>query len=98
MYRENTFTLATIEVAEGQKVISTGPYAIVRHPMYAGALLYLLGTPLALGSYWGFVPFAGMLPFLIWRLFDEESFLAENLPGYVEYQRKVRHRLIPRIW
>ena len=98
VYRENTFTSATIEVAENQRVISTGPYAIVRHPMYASALLYLLGTPLALGSYWGFLAVAGMIPFLIWRLFDEERFLAGNLPGYTEYQQQVRHRLVPFIW
>jgi protein-S-isoprenylcysteine O-methyltransferase Ste14 len=98
VYRENTFTSATIEVAEGQQVISTGPYAIVRHPMYASASLYLLGTPLALGSYWGLVPVAAMMPFLIWRLFDEERFLAENLPGYTEYQQRVRHRLVPFVW
>ena len=98
VYKENTFTSATIEVAAGQKVISTGPYAIVRHPMYASALFYLVGTPLALGSYWGVVPLVAMLPLLIWRLFDEEWFLALNLPGYTEYQSKVHHRLIPRIW
>jgi protein-S-isoprenylcysteine O-methyltransferase Ste14 len=98
VYRENTFTSATIEVAEKQKVISTGPYAIVRHPMYASASLYLLGTPLALGSYWGFVPIAAMMPFLIWRLLDEERFLARNLPGYTEYQKRVRHRLVPSVW
>jgi protein-S-isoprenylcysteine O-methyltransferase Ste14 len=98
VYRENTYTSATIEVAEDQKVISTGPYAIVRHPMYASASLYILGTPLALGSYWGFVPLAAMMPFLIWRLFDEERFLATNLPGYSEYQERVRHRLVPFVW
>ena len=98
VYRENSFTSATIEVSVDQKVISTGPYAIVRHPMYASALLYLVGTPLALGSFWGMVPLAAMLPFLIWRLFDEERLLSESLPGYVEYQRKVRHRLLPGIW
>jgi protein-S-isoprenylcysteine O-methyltransferase Ste14 len=98
VYRENSFTSATIEVAVDQKVISTGPYAIVRHPMYASALLYLVGTPLALGSFWGLVPLAAMLPFLIWRLFDEERLLSESLPGYVEYQRNVRHRLLPGIW
>ena len=98
VYRENTFTSATIEVAENQQVISTGPYAVVRHPMYASGSLYLLGTPLALGSYWGFVPLAAMLPFLIWRLFDEERFLARNLPGYTEYQQRVRHRLVPFVW
>jgi protein-S-isoprenylcysteine O-methyltransferase Ste14 len=98
VYRENTFTSATIEVTENQTVISTGPYAIVRHPMYASASLYLLGTPLALGSWWGFVPIAVMLPFLIWRLLDEERFLARNLPGYAEYQGQVRHRLVPFVW
>jgi protein-S-isoprenylcysteine O-methyltransferase Ste14 len=98
VYRENTFTSATIEVAPGQTVISTGPYAIVRHPMYASALLYLVGTTLALGSYWGMVPLVATMPFLIWRLFDEEKLLAENLPGYVEYRKKVRHRLVPGIW
>jgi protein-S-isoprenylcysteine O-methyltransferase Ste14 len=98
VYRENTFTSATIEVAENQKVISTGPYAIVRHPMYASASLYLAGTPLALGSLWGFVPLAAMIPVLIWRLLDEERFLAKNLPGYADYQSRVRHRLIPFVW
>ena len=98
VYKENPFTSATIEVAREQKVISTGPYAIVRHPMYASALLYLAGTPLALGSFWGLLPFVAMIPFLIWRLYDEESFLAGNLSGYAEYQKKVRHRLIPFIW
>lgn len=98
VYRENTFTSATIEVAENQRVISTGPYAIVRHPMYASASLYLAGTPLALGSLWGFVPLACMIPVLVWRLLDEERFLAKNLPGYADYQSRVRHRLIPFVW
>jgi protein-S-isoprenylcysteine O-methyltransferase Ste14 len=98
VYRENTFTSATIEVTENQKVISTGPYAIVRHPMYASGSLYLVGTPLALGSYWGLAPIAAMMPFLIWRLLDEERFLARNLPGYAEYQKRVRHRLVPFVW
>jgi len=98
VYRENTFTSATIEVAEDQRVISTGPYAIVRHPMYASAMLYLIGTPLALGSFRGLLAFAAMIPFLIWRLYDEERFLAENLSGYREYRKKVRHRLVPFIW
>lgn len=98
VYKENTFSSATIEVAEDQRVISSGPYAIVRHPMYASALLYLAGTPLALGSFWGLLPLAATIPFLIWRLFDEERFLAKKLPGYTEYQKKVRHRLVPLIW
>ncbi len=98
VYKENTFLSATIEIAENQKVISTGPYAIVRHPMYAGAFLYLFGTPLALGSFWGLLALAVVLPFLIWRLYDEESYLAKNLPGYTEYRKEVRHRLVPFIW
>lgn len=98
VYKENSFTSATIEVVENQKVISTGPYALVRHPMYASASLYLIGTPLALGSYWGFLVLVGMMAFLIWRLFEEERFLANHLPGYREYQKKVQHRLVPYIW
>ena len=66
--------------------------------MYAGGALYLLGTPIALGSYWGLVPFVLTMPFLIWRLVDEERFLALNLPGYAEYQERVRHRLVPFVW
>ena len=98
VYREKTFSSATIEVIEGQQIISTGPYAIVRHPMYASAFLYLIGTPLALGSYWGLLPIAAMMPFLIWRLLDEERLLAAELPGYSDYQKKVRFRLVPGIW
>ena len=98
VYRENTFTAATIQIAENQKVVSTGPYAIVRHPMYASALIYLFGTPLALGSYWGLIVFLAIIPFLIWRILDEEKVLAQELPGYTEYQRRVRYRLLPSIW
>ena len=96
--RENSFSSSTIEVAEDQKVISTGPYAWVRHPMYAGALVMLLGMPIALGSWWGVLVLAAILPALIWRMFDEEKFLSENLPGYIEYREKVRYRLLPGIW
>jgi len=98
VYRENTFTSATIEVAENQKVISTGPYARVRHPMYASAILYLLGTPLALGSYWGLAPVVAMMPFLVWRILAEERFLARNLAGYTDYQKRIHHRLVPFVW
>jgi len=98
VYRVNTFTSATIQVAADQTVVSTGPYAIVRHPMYASASLYVIGTPLALGSYWGLLAGAATAPFLIWRLLDEERLLAQRLPGYTEYQRKVPYRLVPRIW
>jgi protein-S-isoprenylcysteine O-methyltransferase Ste14 len=66
--------------------------------MYASGLLYLIGTPLALGSYWGLLGLVFMLPFLIWRLVDEEHLLARELPGYTDYQAHVRYRLIPGIW
>jgi protein-S-isoprenylcysteine O-methyltransferase Ste14 len=98
VYKENTFTSATIEVAQDQRVVSTGPYAIVRHPMYAGGLLLFIGTPLALGSFWGLVASIAVLPALIWRLLDEERLLSRDLPGYVEYCNKVRWRLIPRVF
>lgn len=98
MRSENPFALATVDVAPDQRVISTGPYALVRHPMYATAWLYLAGTPLALGSWWGLVPLPLVLPFLVWRLVDEERLLAASLPGYVEYQRRVRYRLVPGVW
>ena len=98
VYRVNTFTSATIQVAADQTVVSTGPYAVVRHPMYAGASLYVIGTPVALGSYWGLLAAAAMLPFLIWRLDDEERVLARRLAGYTEYQKRVPYRLVPGIW
>jgi protein-S-isoprenylcysteine O-methyltransferase Ste14 len=98
VFRENSFTSATIELAPDQKVISTGPYALVRHPMYAAALVMLLGIPIALGSMWGVLVIVAIMPALIWRLLDEEKFLAKNLPGYREYQTRVRYRLIPGVW
>jgi len=98
VYKENTFTSATIEVAAGQRVISTGPYAIVRHPMYAGALLMLFATPIALGSWWGLTMFIPMALVIVLRLRDEEIFLQKRLPGYREYCGKVRFHLVPYIW
>ncbi len=98
VFRENRFCFSTIEVVDGQKVISTGPYAWVRHLMYAGALVMLLGMPIALGSWWGVLVLVAILPALIWRLFDEEKFLSGNLPGYVAYRETVRYRLIPGAW
>jgi protein-S-isoprenylcysteine O-methyltransferase Ste14 len=98
VFKQNSFASSTIGVAEGQTVISTGPYAIVRHPMYAGAFVYLLGIPLALGSYWGLAVLAPLAPFLIWRLVDEERVLEQRLPGYSDYKRKVRYRLAPGIY
>jgi protein-S-isoprenylcysteine O-methyltransferase Ste14 len=98
IFRENTFAAATIQIADQQRVVSTGPYAIVRHPMYAGGLVLLAGIPLALGSYWGLLAIAALIAVIIWRLLDEEAFLSENLTGYNEYRSKVRWRLIPGIF
>ena len=98
VYKENSFTSATIDVYAGQTVISTGPYALVRHPMYVGGLLMFLGMPLALGSWWGLLVLAVMMPALIWRLLDEEKFLTEKLPGYAEYKHRVPWRLIRFVW
>jgi protein-S-isoprenylcysteine O-methyltransferase Ste14 len=98
VYKENTFASATIEVAPEQKVISTGLYTLVRHPMYMGAFFLLVGIPLSLGSWWGLFVIALMMPALIWRLLGEETFLAKNLPGYTEYQNTVKYRLVPFIW
>jgi protein-S-isoprenylcysteine O-methyltransferase Ste14 len=98
VFRENSFTSATIELAADQRVISTGPYAWVRHPMYAAGLVMLLGIPLALGSGWSAFIVLALLPALIWRLTDEERFLARYLPDYEEYRRRVPYRLLPGLW
>ncbi|MBQ1195257.1 MAG: isoprenylcysteine carboxylmethyltransferase family protein [Clostridia bacterium] len=96
--RENTYLSRTIEVQEGQKVIDTGLYGIVRHPMYSATLLLFLSMPIVLGSVWSFLIFL-VYPFIIAaRLKDEEKFLEEELEGYREYKKKVRYRLIPFIW
>jgi len=96
--KENSFAAATIEVAPDQKVISTGPYAIIRHPMYFGAIVMLLGTPLALGAWWGLLVFFMITGIVVWRLLEEEKFLSRDLSGYKEYCQKVRYRLVPFIW
>ena len=98
VYRENSFASATIELAPEQKVISTGPYALVRHPMYFGGLLLFLGMPLALGSWYGLLALVVIVPALLWRLLDEEEFLVKGLEGYSEYRNKVRYRLVPFVW
>ncbi len=97
-FRENTYTSATIEVSKDQPVISTGVYALIRHPMYAGASLLLIATPFALGSFWALFPAVAVIAGIILRLREEEKFLAEHLPGYREYCLKIRFRLIPFIW
>jgi protein-S-isoprenylcysteine O-methyltransferase Ste14 len=98
VFKENSFGSATVEIARDQQVISTGPYAIVRNPMYSSAALYFIGMSLALGSYWGLIPAILTILGLVWRLFDEEKFLAQNLPGYMDYCAKVRWHLIPGVF
>ena len=98
VFKANSFASSTIGVIKGQTLVSTGPYAVVRHPMYTGALIYLIGTPLALSSYWGLLVLALMSPILIWRLVDEERVLELRLPGYSDYKRQVRYRLAPGVY
>jgi protein-S-isoprenylcysteine O-methyltransferase Ste14 len=98
VFKENSFTSATIELAPDQEVISTGPYALVRHPMCAGSFVMLLGSSIALGSWSGVLAIVALMPVRVWRIINEEKFLARHLPGYVAYQEKVRYRLIPRVW
>ena len=98
VFRENSFTSAIIEVGKDQAVISTGPYRLVRHPMYAGAVLMLLGMPLALGSTFGLLFCAPIFAVIVWRLIDEESYLRTNLAGYAEYCAHTRYHLIPWIY
>jgi len=98
VFKTNCYASAIVEVAADQKVISSGPYAAVRHPMYAGAVLLFVGTPLALGSYWGLIASIPMLATLVARLLDEERVLVKELPGYAEYRTRVRSRLVPGLW
>ena len=96
--KQNTYAAATVQVETGQSVISTGLYRYVRHPMYTAGLLLLGVTPLALGSLWGLLMIVPILGGLVWRLLDEEEYLTLNLPGYADYCRQVRYRLVPGIW
>jgi protein-S-isoprenylcysteine O-methyltransferase Ste14 len=98
VFKENSFASGTIEIGDEQRVVTTGPYASVRHPMYTGALVMLVGVPIALGSYWGLVAIVPMAVVLAARLLDEERFLAKNLAGYSEYLGKVKYHLLPLIW
>jgi protein-S-isoprenylcysteine O-methyltransferase Ste14 len=97
-FRENSFAASIVEVGADQRVIATGPYAVVRHPMYSGALLMFLATPVALGSWWAIGCAAALAITVGVRMLDEERHLAAHLPGYAEYLASVRYRLIPRVW
>jgi len=94
----NTYAAANVRVEEGQRVISSGVYAFVRHPMYFGALFLFVGTPVALGSWWTLVLVPVLIPILVTRILNEEKILARDLPGYLDYTHEVRYRLIPGVW
>jgi protein-S-isoprenylcysteine O-methyltransferase Ste14 len=96
--KENSFASRIIEVEQNQKVISTGPYALVRHPMYLAIILMFMFSPLALGSYYGLIPTITLPVLLICRLINEENLLKKDLPGYLDYTKKTKYRLIPFIW
>jgi len=98
VFRENSYASRIVEVSQEQKVVSSGPYAIVRHPMYVGVILMYGLSPLALGSYWAIIPALAIIPILIARITDEEKLLRDELIGYKEYMQKTKYRLIPGIW
>lgn len=98
VFRENSYAASSIKTFEGQKVISTGPYALVRHPKYVGDLFLVVAIPLALGSWWALALIMLSIAGLVWRILDEEKLLRKDLPGYVEYTQKMRYRLVPFIW
>lgn len=95
---QNSYAAATITVEAGQEVVSTGLYALVRHPMYFGALIMMIGLPIALGSYWALILIAPGVPVLALRILDEEKALRHELAGYTEYTQQVRYRLMPYVW
>lgn len=98
VFRQNTFTSSIIEVAAEQRVVDSGPYAVVRHPMYVGGLVLVSGIPLALGSLVGLATLPPFAAVIVWRLLDEEQFLVGHLAGYAAYRQKTPYRLIPRVW
>lgn len=98
IFRKNSYLSATIEIQGGQQLVTDGPYAVVRHPMYSAALLLFLFGPLALGSFWAITTLPLMLLVLMFRCLDEEKVLISELQGYEAYCRKVRYRLIPFVW
>lgn len=98
VFRVNRYASRVVEVEQGQTVISSGPYAVIRHPMYLGSLLLYISSPLALGSYWAMIPALLIIPVIVARIWNEESVLARDLTGYQEYMQKTHYRLIPGIW
>jgi protein-S-isoprenylcysteine O-methyltransferase Ste14 len=99
VFRENSYASRVVEVAQGQKVIDTGPYAVVRHPMYLGSIILYAFSPLALGSYWAVLPMLLFIPIItVLRIPNEELVLKRELPGYAEYMQRVQFRLLPGVW
>jgi protein-S-isoprenylcysteine O-methyltransferase Ste14 len=98
VFRENSYASRIVEVEKEQRVISSGPYALIRHPMYAGVIVMYMFTPLALGSYWAMIPAPLIIPILVARIRNEEGVLLRELRGYADYVQKVRYRLIPGAW
>jgi len=98
VFKENSYTSRIVEVEKDQKVISTGMYGFIRHPMYFGAIFLIVGTPLALGSWWTLLLTPNFMLILYFRIANEEKVLLRDLQGYEEYKRKVRYRLIPGIF
>ena len=94
----NSYASRIIQVEKDQRVISIGPYRIVRHPMYLGGIISILFTPLALGSYWALPVFVLIIPVIVLRILNEEKILRQELPGYPEYCQSTRSRLIPLVW
>jgi protein-S-isoprenylcysteine O-methyltransferase Ste14 len=97
VFKENSYASRTIVVVEGQRVVTTGPYSIIRHPMYLGGLVMYLLTPIALGSWWAFPIFFLFIPIIVWRILNEEKVLLRDLPGYHEYCQERHYRLLPLI-
>ncbi|MCV7426080.1 methyltransferase family protein [Mycobacterium montefiorense] len=95
---QNSYAAATVTVESGQTLVSAGVYKLVRHPMYAGNFVMMIGIPLALGSYWGLLFVIPGQAVIVLRILDEEKLLTEQLPGYREYAQQVRYRLLPYVW
>jgi len=98
VFRENSYASRVIEVTEQQQVIDSGPYALLRHPMYLGAIVMYIFSPLALGSWWAMIPALAIIPVLVMRIQNEEALLLRDLPGYAAYRSKVRYRILPGVW
>jgi protein-S-isoprenylcysteine O-methyltransferase Ste14 len=98
VFKQNSYASRIVEVEKNQKVISTGLYGFVRHPMYIGVIVMFVPTPIALGSYWGLIPMTTIPIALVFRIINEEKVLSKDLPGYKDYCQKTRYRLIPYVW